>query len=160
MRLSRGFLVALVTALVSSCGEAPREPRPINPAADVCAVCRMTVVPEGHAAEALGEDGTVLVFDDPGCLALDWHDNPARYEGSLAYVQDAETKAWVAWEKATFVRADEVASPMAYGWHAFAEAQAAEAFAAGHPGETTRVLPAGLTLPLLANDLQDRRWAP
>ncbi len=167
MTLPRGLVTAMAASVLAlgfaSCDAGPREPRAINPAADVCEVCRMTVIPEGHAAQALGEDGTVRVFDDPGCLALAWHDHPADYAEYLAFVQDAGTKAWVAWEAATLVRADDVASPMNYGWHAFAEESTARSFAAEHTAETTRVVTAGpqlATLAVLAEDLKDRRWQP
>lgn len=117
----------------------------------------MTVIPEGHASEAVDSEGTVLVFDDPGCLALYVHDHPNRFAEASFFVQDAETKAWVAWERAQFVRADDVPSPMNYGWHGFASEERARAFATSHPGSQVAT---GHSLTLLAEDLKDRRWTP
>ena len=117
----------------------------------------MTVIPGGHAAESVDAEGTVLVFDDPGCLALYVHDHPDRFNDAAFFVQDVQTKAWVAWDKAVFVRADDVPSPMNYGWHGFSTELRARAFAANHLGSR---IAAGNSLAILAEDLKDRRWKP
>lgn len=150
-------LGAFLLLLATSCGPAPREPRAVRPESDVCGECRMTVIPEGHAAESVDSEGTVLVFDDPGCLTLYVHDHPDLFRDAAFFVQDVETKAWVAWEKAIFVRADEVPSPMNYGWHGFSTEDRARAFAAEHRGSPVVTED---TLATLVDDLKDRRWKP
>ena len=117
----------------------------------------MTVLPEGHAAEAVDTEGTVTVFDDPGCLVLYVHDHPDRFIDAVFFVQDLETKAWVPFDTAVFVRADGVKTPMNYGWHGFSTELRARAFAANHLGSR---IAAGNSLAILAEDLKDRRWKP
>ena len=147
--------VALLSLLVVSCAPLPREPRAVRPESDVCPECRMTVIPEGHAAESVDSEGTVLVFDDPGCLALFVHDHPDQFHDASFFVQDVETKSWVAWTAVVFVRADDVPSPMNYGWHGFSTRDRALAFAAKHEGARLAESPASLV-----DDLKDRRWRP
>lgn len=143
-------------ALVVSCTPYPIEPRAVRPETDVCPECRMTVVGGGYAAQAVG-DGTVLMFDDPGCLALHAHDDPEHFAQLTAFVQDAQTQEWVKWDQAAFVKDDNVPTPMNYGWHAFATRARAEAFVATHPGaEALSEAP----LKALADDLEARRWRP
>ena len=47
----------------------------------------------------------------------------------MSYVQDLNTHAWVALEKAYYVVSKEVPTPMGYGIHAFASKAAASSFA-------------------------------
>lgn len=117
----------------------------------------MTVVPEGHAAQSIDSEGQIRVFDDPGCLALHVHDHPADYQGARFFVQDYQTKDWVAAAQAILVRADEVPSPMNYGWHAFGDPTQAQAFALAHQGPLAR---GAEWLHQLATDLEGRRWRP
>ena len=154
---SVNLMGALVLLLFVSCGPTPREPRAIRPESDVCAECRMTVLPEGHAAESVDSEGTVLVFDDPGCLALYVHDHPDRFRDASFFVQDVQTRDWVKWDEAVFVRADDVPAPMNYGWHGFSTPARARAFVAAHLGAR---LASGKALDTLADDLKDRRWRP
>jgi len=117
----------------------------------------MTVVPNGYAAESVSLDGSVQVFDDPGCLVLHWHDNPGHFQGAALWVQSADTKAWVAFDKAVFVRDDNTPTPMNYGWHAFATEDGAQSFVGAHPG--SRLV--GVQTPYqLFTDLGPRRWKP
>ena len=156
MVASRGLFLAVTLAVMVSCGPGKPEPRAVRPESDACPECRMTVVPEGHAAEALDTEGRYWVFDDPGCLALYVHDHTEAFVGAAFFVQDLETKAWVAFDQASFVRADDVGSPMNYGWHAFSVRERAEAFAQTHAG----TLASGGALAALAADLEGRRWRP
>ncbi len=148
---------ALLLLLFQSCGPVLREPREVRPESDVCPECRMTVIPEGHAAESVDSEGTLLVFDDPGCLALYVHDHPGQFHDASFFVQDAQSKAWVAWDKAIFVRADDVPSPMNYGWHGFSTEARARTFATNHQGSHVAT---GDALAVLVDDLKDRRWKP
>jgi len=150
----RGLLLFLLTVTVA-CSPPAQEPRAIRPESDVCQECRMTVLPNGYAAEAVDTEGLVTTFDDVGCLAVFVHDHADRFRGARFFVQDAETRAWVALEAAQFVRADEVATPMNYGWHAFATVDAASRFAVAQGGTVTTP-----TLAELMADVEPRRWQP
>lgn len=94
----------------------------------------MTVLSGGYAAEAVDGEGTVLVFDDPGCLGLYVRERPDLVSRAAFFVQDALTQAWVPWTQAVFVQDRAVPTPMNYGWHAFAKADQAQTFAAEHGG--------------------------
>ncbi len=157
MGTSRWFALAFITLVVAACAPYVPEPREVRPETDVCPECRMTVVGDGHAAQAVGEDGTVLMFDDPGCLVMHALDDPEHFTTLTSFVQDFDTHGWVPWDKAVFVRADEVPTPMNYGWHAFGELSRAETFAEVHPGSQ---LVSRNTQTVLAADLKDRRWVP
>jgi copper chaperone NosL len=157
-----GPLALVATLVLAACGPASQRPRAVNPEADVCPECRMTVVPTGFAAESVDRDGQVLVFDDVGCLAVYVHDHAAAFVGAKFYVQDAGAPAgtqqvWGDLDRATLVRADDAPTPMNYDWHAFATPAAAQAFAAAHPGARVSE---GQALDVLWNDVSPRRWQP
>jgi len=117
----------------------------------------MTVVSNGYAAQAVGDDGTVLMFDDPGCLPPPAPDSPNHFPHLTPSVEAPEPKAWVKWDQAVFVKDDNVPTPMNYGWHAFGTRTRAEAFVAAHPGAEAL---SDDTLKALADDLEARRWRP
>lgn len=152
---SRVWISAMLLAVLASCGPPSREPRAIRPESDVCAECRMTVLP-GYAAQAIDSEGLVRMFDDPGCLALHVHDHPDEYQDAVFFVQDQETGEWIEGTRVFFVRADEVPTPMNYGWHAFGDRERAEAFALVHSGTVA----ADRGFEALAPELEGRRWRP
>jgi len=143
--------------LAASCGPFLQQPRDVRPEADVCPECRMTVLPDGSAAEMVDAEGMVMVFDDPGCLVFYKKDKPRHFEGGKVWVQDRTTKAWVDWDTAVWVKAPDVPTAMNYGWHAFADQAGAEAFAAAHAGARVAGV---LTTEQMAADLEPVRWKP
>ena len=124
------FLLSLLLAFSGAAGAQAKAPPPaaLDPAIDACAQCRMSVKDSGYAAQAIADDGRVYWFDDVGCL-LAFLSAESSLKIAARYVQDAESRSWVALEKAFFVRSKEVATPMGYGIHAFALKAEVESFA-------------------------------
>lgn len=113
--------VVLAAALVAAAGAfvglvvrsqaRPEGPVPIVYDKEACAHCHMQVGDPRLAAQAQLADGTVLDFDDPGCL-LSWLDTSKEQPRSVwlrAYREDR----WVPQASAAFVDVGE--TPMGFG---------------------------------------------
>jgi len=98
---------------------------------DVCAQCQMKVTSPLYAAQLTLEDGAVF-FDDIGCLVQ--YERQGKAKGldiHARFVRTADGKAWVALDDAVWVSTKAVRTPMGYGFHAFADRKAADAFLKG-----------------------------
>jgi len=103
-------------------------------ASDICAQCQMAVTSPKYAAQITLED-KALFFDDIGCLVQ--YEKQGKAQGleiHARYVRRAGGEGWVAVEKAFWITTKEVRTPMGYGYHAFADQKAADAFVQAHPG--------------------------
>ncbi len=89
----------------------PEGPVPIVWDGEVCEHCKMHVGDPRFAAQLQAANGTVMSFDDPGCLAayLDGH----QMELHALYFRDHENDRWLSQSEAGFVPVDD--SPMGYG---------------------------------------------
>jgi len=94
---------------------------PVEPAWDrvPCTRCRMLVSDRRFAAQLHTASGTVLFFDDPGCLLL--HRAESSEPEARAWFHDAAGERWLSDREVGFVRADE--TPMGYGLAAAARAE-------------------------------------
>jgi hypothetical protein len=72
----------------------------------------MLVSEPGFAAQLQQRDGTVLHFDDPGCLLLHRDEQPER-DVHAVWLHLHETDAWILEEDARFAAVP--TSPMGYG---------------------------------------------
>jgi copper chaperone NosL len=153
MNLQKPVYAWLIALLLAIPGPSPAEtakasplPSPLDAAIDACAECKMSVKDSGYAAQAIADDGRVYKFDDLGCLfaflSADTSIVPAA-----RYVQDANSRSWIALEKAYYVVSKEVPTPMGYGIHAFASKGAAEAFAKARKDKAKVVALGDLSIP-------------
>jgi copper chaperone NosL len=109
----KSFLRALLALALLACSSGPR---PIALDRDGCAYCRMTISDPRYGAEMVTAKGKVYTFDSVECLAGFALQQPGR-----AYVTDfARPGTFVPAERATFVRAAGLHSPMGRGNPAFA----------------------------------------
>jgi len=115
-------------ALAAACAGEALLPRDIVPGVDACEGCHMLVDDPQRAAEWVGDDGTILTFDEPGCLVAWLVQHPD--EAGRPWVADFAGGVWVRAEEAHYLR-DGLRTGMGYDVLAFADARAAEATAAG-----------------------------
>ena len=119
----RGWFLAGV-ALLAGCASGPPQPAPLDTHDEQCAHCRMAVSDARFAAQLVAPREEPKFFDDVGCLAAYLRAQPGSLpQGSLAFVADHRTKAWVPAGAAVYTRVDGLATPM--GSHLVAHADAA-----------------------------------
>lgn len=100
-----------VGALLSRATALPSGPVAIVWDREACAHCRMHVGEPAFAAQAQLADGTVLNFDDPGCL-LSWLDQEPPPLHALYFHHSREDR-WLGREQVGFVPAEH--TPMGFG---------------------------------------------
>ncbi len=117
-----GTVRALALAIVWTAGCAAGAP----PAAtldthnEACRFCRMVISDQAFASQIVGLGEEPLFFDDPGCLRSFLDGAPKLAAGSVTYVADHRTKAWVRADAAVFVESVSATAPM--GSHVLAYA--------------------------------------
>ncbi len=96
--------IAAVLALLA-CQRGPPGPAKLDTRNDACAHCRMAVSAPRFAAQLVAPHEEPRFFDDLGCLR-DWlKAHPERPRGTVAYVADHRTGAWVRAAAAAYARA-------------------------------------------------------
>lgn len=96
---------------ISQAESLPQGPQPVVWDKTPCAECRMAVSEPAYAAQLQVADGTVLNFDDPGCLFL--YLDAADPQVHAVYLHHVREERWLPREQAGFVPAGP--SPMDYG---------------------------------------------
>jgi copper chaperone NosL len=104
-----------------ACG-GPPGPAALDTKNDACAWCRMGASDARFAAQLVAPREEPRFFDDIGCLAAFLAARPAP-KGSLAFVADHRTKAWVSAPGAVYTRNPGLQTPMSF--HLLAHADAA-----------------------------------
>lgn len=94
----------------------PEGPVPVLWDREVCAHCKMHIGDPRFAAQLQTNDGLVMSFDDPGCLA-DYLDANSMQLHAL-YFRDHESDRWLSEIETAFLPAQD--SPMGYGIRAVA----------------------------------------
>lgn len=119
--------VAVLAAVVVWSARPPEGPVDVDWDHTRCAHCGMLLSDPAFAGQLHLEDGSVLHFDDPGCLllALDARD---ASEVHAAWLHHSGRDAWLPLEQSAFVRVPH--SPMGYGLGATAAAEAPDALTA------------------------------
>ena len=125
--------------VAAGCGPAPDPlaPPEIRYGEDVCVECNMIISEPRFAAGLVvgaAEGSQGLAFDDIGDM-LAYTRKHSDQEVLRRYVHDYETEAWLPAEGATFVRSDEILTPMGHGLAAFADSARAAAVAAENGGQ-------------------------
>ena len=115
-------LAAAALAVLAACLAGPVPPAPLDTRNDACAWCRMAVSDARFAAQLVAPGEEPRFFDDIGCFADYLRSSPSVRRGAMAYVADHRSRAWVSAAAATFVRCPGLATPMASGLAAFADA--------------------------------------
>lgn len=114
---------ALLAALsLGACSAGPPRPAELDPRHEACASCRMSVSDPSLAAQLVAPYEEPLFFDDLGCLRDYLKTARALPPGTLAYVADHRTRAWVRAGAAVYTRHEGLATPM--GSHLMAHADA------------------------------------
>lgn len=130
----------LAAALVTgACGGGPQAPAALGLGEDACASCRMTIVSRATAAQIVRAGDEPLFFDELGCLR-EYLTRRALPNDAVAYVADHRTGEWVNARVAVFTRTT-VATPMASGLLAHADAQSRDADPAAAGGTPATVMP-------------------
>jgi copper chaperone NosL len=135
--MTRAILIAAVVACACAGGPAPAA-KPVL-GEDACAHCRMTLVSPATAAQIARRGDEPVFFDDLGCLRdyLRGHATPAD---AVIYVADHRTGEWVNARVALFTKTM-VATPMASGLLAHADATSRDADPAAAGGSQATVMP-------------------
>ncbi len=123
---SSAITVLLSMALLSAgCGNPSPEPIAVNQ--DQCNSCKMTITDERFACEIINTKGRVFKYDDLECLKS----SRGNLEVLSVWVQDFNaTGQWIQAEKAHYVTAEALRSPMGGNTAAFATLSAAQHYAA------------------------------
>lgn len=100
-----------VVALVKSGGGVPDTVQPIAWDREPCAHCRMLIGEPRHAAQWIGDDGTVASFDDPGC-ALRYLGTHPTYHRLWFHAADGDR--WLSADEVAFLATKEQ-TPMGSG---------------------------------------------
>jgi nitrous oxide reductase accessory protein NosL len=127
---------AVLTPLaLAGCGGQPAAAGPPQIAfgRDTCAACGMIISDERFAAALTVEDIEPVLFDDVGEMLQTVA--AEGLAGRRAWAHDRESVAWLDAMTATYVRGDAGTTPMGTGFSAFANRDAAAAFAAEQGGD-------------------------
>ena len=126
------FLATLVVFGPAAWAQTVPPPAATDFKSDICAECKMAVTNKSYAAQMVS-DGKPLFFDDIGCLVQYERQGQITPEAVKArYVRSVAGNGWLEVDTAVWVTTKDVRTPMGYGFHAFADKKAAEAFIASH----------------------------
>lgn len=125
------FLGTLVVLASVAWAQTVPPPATTDFKSDLCVVCKMAVTSKSYAAQIVS-DGKPLFFDDIGCLVQYERQGQIKPAAKARYVRSVVGDAWLQAEKAVWVTTKDVRTPMGYGFHAFTDQTAAEAFVKAH----------------------------
>ena len=139
-------IIAVLTIALSACGKKEVKPVGINEKTDKCSECNMAVMNNQFATEIILDNGKVYTFDDIGCL-FNWKSENKDKKIAASFVRDYDTKQWINLEKAHYVYAKDVHTPMSYNVVSFKNEADAKKFAKDQNGEK-----------LSYSDLKSHEW--
>jgi copper chaperone NosL len=112
-------LLLLVAIMLGSCNTSPE---PLRPGVDNCTFCKMTFSDQRFGAEVITQKGKILKFDDSHCLLAYLSASLPQDEPKAVYfVNYSGSHELVSADKALFLRADQLQSPMGGNVAAFAD---------------------------------------
>jgi copper chaperone NosL len=129
--MNRGLVLSVVFAFSGCTGHVPG-PAPLDTKTEICRSCRMPVSDARLAAQLVAPRQEPAFFDDIVCLR-DFLARSSVPRGSVAYVADHRTKAWVRASGALFTRAA-IETPMGSHWVAHVDAASRDADPAARGG--------------------------
>jgi copper chaperone NosL len=122
MKALRRSLLAGAIAAGLGCVAREPEPAPLDTEVETCRFCRMPVSDPRLAAQLAAPGEEPVFFDDIGCLRDFLRERPVE-PGSVAYVADHRSPAWIRADAAVYSRCPSLETPM--GSHLIAHASAA-----------------------------------
>ncbi len=125
-------MILLALLLAAGCAPAADQPPAIRYGQDQCAECRMILAEPRFAAATVDARGEPQKFDDIGCMVLHQAESPAQ--NARAWVHDAQGASWLDADRAVFVQAPAIVTPMGYGFVACNDRAEAQALAAKTQG--------------------------
>lgn len=96
----------------------------------------MAISQAGYAAEFVDKDGSILKFDDIGCMVRYVRDHDRKDAVAAFFVMDYNDKHWLTAQQATYVKSERSLSPMASGLTAFREPSQAHDYEEKNNGQT------------------------
>jgi len=126
------FLLIPLLGMLIACQPSPR---PIDYGQDACHYCKMTVVDQQHAAEAVTDKGKVFVFDAIECLVNYREEHPEQAYSYLLVNDYQQPGALIPAAEATYLVSENIPSPMGAFLSAFASQAAAKRVQAKQGGE-------------------------
>lgn len=108
----KGFVIVLFAMLFISCNV---DPEPLRYGKDGCHHCRMTLVDKKFGAEVVTAKGKIYKFDDVNCMVNFIHSGILEGETRVhtLIVDYAQPEKLIPAEKAFYLKADKIRSPMA-----------------------------------------------
>lgn len=140
MTRARAIGLAVVLAALAACGGGADGPPVIEIDRSACAHCGMFVSEPRFAAAHQPPGGEPRLFDDIGCLLGALAPEQGAAEGRF-WFHDAGSAVWIPGDRAVFVEAPRLRTPMASGLVAYDGAEAAARGAAGNGGRVVGPLP-------------------
>jgi hypothetical protein len=142
MKIRPAAMIAAIAALLAtqSCKQStawPPEPDRVHFGDDACAACSMIIGDATYAAQIRSPHGATQVFDDIGCMLTK---ATASTDPAGIFVRAFDGSGWIRGDGAFVLRAKDIASPMGYGFVAFALQSDADAAAKSHPGSVVAEL--------------------
>lgn len=134
---SLGALPLLAFAAMLACAVGPPGPAALDTRTETCRSCRMPVSDAKVAAQLVAPGEEAKFFDDIACLRDFLARGPAP-PGSVAYVADHSSGAWVRASEAVYTRAS-VETPMGSHWIAHAGAASRDADPAARSGKPVAI---------------------
>lgn len=132
MKQRLAYLTLSFMIFLSSCKVGPV---PIDYGKDMCHYCWMTIVDKGHAAELVSQTGKAFKFDAIECMINHLGDEPdAVFELNLVNTLDGDGSLIDA-ETATYLRSEQIPSPMGAYLSAFDTEQEAQLVQRDHGGD-------------------------
>ena len=110
MRTVRAIALAVVCAAGCAAGAPPAAT--LDTRNEPCRFCRMVISDQAFASQIVAPGQEPKFFDDFGCLRSFLDGAPKIAAGSVTYVADHRTRAWVRADAAVFVEAVSVTAPM------------------------------------------------
>lgn len=105
------LIVIVALAVAAACAAGPPAPVAIEPGT-ACAFCKMIVSDKHFASEVLTPHEEPLAFDDLGCLVRLLENAGGVRPGTVIYVTDHRSNAWILAGRAIYTRVDDASSPM------------------------------------------------